>query len=56
MFLVNGDAFVLSAEKLKKIALKIKHYFPECNTISMNSTIQNIKSKIDEELKEGLIG
>lgn len=52
VFLVNGDAFVLSAEKLKEIALKIKHYFPECNTITMYSTIQNIKSKTDEELKE----
>ena len=52
IFLVNGDAFVLSARRLKEIALKIKHYFPECNTITMYSSIQNIKSKTDDELKE----
>lgn len=34
IFLVNGDAFVLKAEYLKNIALKIKEYFPECKTIT----------------------
>ena len=28
IFLVNGDAFVLKADYLKAIALKIKEYFP----------------------------
>jgi radical SAM superfamily enzyme YgiQ (UPF0313 family) len=52
IFLVNGDAFVLKADYLKAIAIKIREYFPECNTITMYSSIQNIKSKTDEELKE----
>ena len=52
IFLVNGDAFVLKAEYLKNIALKIKEYFPECKTITMYASIQNIKAKTDEELKE----
>lgn len=52
IFLVNGDAFVLKADYLKAIALKIKEYFPECKTITMYASIQNIKAKTDEELKE----
>ncbi|WP_282016098.1 radical SAM protein [Marinifilum flexuosum] len=51
-FLVNGDAFVLSANKLKKISELIKRYFPECNTISMYASIQNIQSKSDNDLRE----
>jgi len=52
IFLVNGDAFVLSANRLKKIAEMINEYFPECNTITMYASIQNIQSKSDEDLKE----
>ncbi len=52
IFLVNGDAFVLSANRLKKIAQLIADYFPECKTISMYSSIRNIQSKSDEDLKE----
>lgn len=52
IFLVNGDAFVLSAKKLKIIAQKIIEYFPEIETITMYSAIRNIMSKSDEELKE----
>lgn len=52
VFLVNGDAFVLSAKKLKAIANKIIEYFPEIETITMYSAIRNIMSKSDEELKE----
>ena len=52
IFLVNGDASVLKADYLKAIALKIKKYFPECKTITMYASIQNIKAKTDEELKE----
>lgn len=52
IFLVNGDAFVLKADYLKAIVLKIKEYFPECNTITMYASIQNIKSKTNEELLE----
>lgn len=52
IFLVNGDAFVLSANRLKKIAEVIYNYFPECKTITMYASIQNIQSKSDEDLKE----
>ena len=52
IFLVNGDASVLKADYLKAIALKIKKYFPECKTITLYASIQNIKAKTDEELKE----
>lgn len=52
IFLVNGDAFVLSANRLKNISDLIKKYFPECNTISMYASIQNIQSKSDKELEE----
>jgi len=52
IFLVNGDAFVLSANRLKKIAEMIKKHFPECNTITMYASIQNIQSKSDKDLEE----
>ncbi len=52
IFLVNGDAFVLSANRLKKIAEMVNDYFPECKTITMYASIQNIQSKSDEDLKE----
>jgi radical SAM superfamily enzyme YgiQ (UPF0313 family) len=52
VFLVNGDAFVLKADSLKRIAGKIAEYFPECKTITMYASIQNIRTKTEEELKE----
>lgn len=51
IFLVNGDAFVLSARRLKAISdLLIKH-FPMLETITMYASIANVRSKTDEELK-----
>ena len=52
VFLVNGDAFVLSANRLKPIAEKIIEVFPEVEVITMYASISNIKSKTDEELLE----
>ncbi len=52
VFLVNGDAFVLSANRLKPIAEKIIEYFPEVECITMYASINNIKSKSDEELRQ----
>ena len=52
IFLVNGDAFVLSATRLKEIAVKIHHYLPKVEKITMYSSINNIKHKSDEELAE----
>ncbi|MDG3088555.1 radical SAM protein [Vibrio hannami] len=51
MFLVNGDAFVLRANKLLDIASLIRKHAPECKTITMYASIDNIKSKSDEDLK-----
>ena len=51
IFLVNGDPFVLSAEKLEKIAIKINEILPEVETITMYASIGNIVSKTDEELR-----
>ncbi len=52
VFLVNGDAFVLSAKRLKQIAELIIQYLPTVETITMYASINNIKSKTDEELSE----
>lgn len=50
IFLVNGDAFVLSARRLKEISdILIKH-FPKMDTISMYASVSNIRGKSDEEL------
>jgi len=52
VFLVNGDAFVLSAGRLKPIAELIIKYFPDVEVITMYASINNIKGKSDEELRE----
>lgn len=52
IFLVNGDAFVLSARRLKEIAEKVHHYLPRVERISMYASINNIMHKSDAELKE----
>lgn len=51
IFLVNGDAFVLSTNQLKNIAQCIIDYLPECQTIAMYASVRNIKSKSDAKLK-----
>lgn len=52
IFLLGGDAFVLSAERLKAIALKCSEYLPRLENISMYASIMNIKNKSDHELRE----
>lgn len=52
IFLVNGDAFVLSGKRLKAIAEMIHKYLPEVEIISMYASINNIMGKTDEELVE----
>lgn len=52
VFLVNGDAFVLSARRLKAIAERILHHFPNIEVITMYASINNIKHKTDEELRD----
>lgn len=50
IFLVGGDAFALSATKLKEVASLIHLYFPECKTITMYAAVNNIINKSDEDL------
>lgn len=52
IFLLNADAFALSARRLKEIASKIIEYFPEMEVITMYASIRNMKDKTDTELKE----
>lgn len=52
VFLVNGDAFVLSARRLKPIAELIIKYFPDVEVITMYASISNVKAKTDEELRD----
>ena len=52
VFLEHGDAFVLSAERLLRIAETIHRKLPRVETIAMYASIQNIKSKTDEELRQ----
>jgi radical SAM superfamily enzyme YgiQ (UPF0313 family) len=52
VFLEHGDAFVLSADRLLKIAEAIHRKLPQVETISMYASIQNIKGKTDEELRQ----
>lgn len=52
IFLVNGDAFVLSAKRLKYIAKKIHTYLPQVEIITMYASVNNIMHKTDDELKE----
>lgn len=50
VFLENGDAFVLSAERLTEIAELIHQKLSSVETIAMYASINNIKTKTDEEL------
>lgn len=50
VFLVNGDAFTLPFERLKKIAELIYKYMPTINTISSYASVKNLMHKTDEEL------
>lgn len=52
VFLLNGDAFVLSADRLREISKKITQYFPEVETITMYSSVHDIISKSDADLKD----
>lgn len=51
-FLVNGEPFVLSTEKLVEIGKRINHYFPEVETITCYTSIKNIRNKSVEDLKK----
>lgn len=50
IFLLNGDAFVLSAQRLKQISDKLIEYFPKLQTITTFASVRNIMSKTNDEL------
>lgn len=52
VFLENGDPFVLSADRLQTIAHMVHQKLPQVETISMYASIQNIKTKTDEDLRK----
>ncbi len=52
VFLEHGDAFVLSADRLIKISGAVHRLLPKVETIAMYASIQNIRSKTDEELRQ----
>lgn len=51
VFLENGDAFVLKADRLEQIAAMIREKLPTVETITMYASIKNIRTKTDEELR-----
>ena len=51
VFLEHGDAFVLSADRLTRIAEAIHSRLPRVKTIAMYASIQNIRHKTDAELR-----
>lgn len=52
IFLADGDALILSFEKLSRILLCIKELFPECERIGIYGTSKRINIKTLEELVE----
>lgn len=52
IFLVNGEPFVLSTERLIEIGEMINDYFPEIEVITCYASIKNLKNKSLEDLKK----
>ena len=52
IFLADGNAFVLSFNRLKRILDKLNESFPKLNRISAYALPQDILAKTDEELKQ----
>ncbi|MDO5117536.1 MAG: radical SAM protein [Eggerthellaceae bacterium] len=52
VFLENGDAFGLPAQRLLEVAELIHKYLPNVTTIGAYASIKNIIPKTDEELKQ----
>lgn len=52
IFLVNGEAFILSTEKLIVIGELINKYFPNIETITCYASIKSLKNKSVEDLKK----
>lgn len=52
IFLADGDALILSFDKLSRILLCIKELFPECERVGIYGTSKSINIKTLEELVE----
>ena len=52
IFLLGADAFVLSYARLKAVAQRIRDFLPRCATIAMYASINNIKGKSVEQLRD----
>ena len=52
VFLSGANPFAMSFERLKKLALVIRKYLPNCPYISMHTRIDDIARKSDKELHE----
>lgn len=52
VFLLNGNPFVLSTERLLKISEIIHRYLPNVEVITTYSSIKDIENKMDEELEK----
>ncbi len=52
IFLVNGEPFILSTEKLIEIGELIRKYLPHIETITCYASIKSLKNKLVEELKQ----
>ncbi len=52
IFLVNGEPFILSTDKLVKIGEMIASYFPEIETITCYASIKSLKNKTLDDLKK----
>ncbi len=50
LYLSSGDVFALDYKKLVKVVERAKYYLPKLKTISMFSSIDNVKRKSDMEL------
>ncbi len=51
VFLGDGNAFSLPASRLETILSWIRDAFPGCESVAMDSTVQNVLGKSDEELE-----
>ena len=51
IFLLNGDPFVLSTERLEEVGQLIHKYLPDIKTITCYTSIYNLKNKSVEDLK-----
>lgn len=52
VFLVGANPFVLQFARLKTIAERIHHFFPECESIGCFARITDVAAKTDDELRQ----